>query len=244
MFIDECQDFNSDEINDFCQHGTYCWFFGDSFQSIMEFPNHTVQSVEDTAKQIGVHPQDLCINWRLTIENAKVGEHIRPHSRLSFACIKHGPKPRLVKTNAQLDKIIEYISNGNLTDVGILVYYNGQVERIRDYFLSKGIPVQWKTKDDMEIDFKSTSPKIITWHSAKGLQFNDVFIPCCGLDEYKLFVPWSHDPMTEKESALYVATTRPLENLYLLYTNNLAPLLPNSNSPVYSGNAGTNSGPF
>ena len=244
MFIDECQDFNSDEINDFCQHSTYCWFFGDSFQSIMEFPNHTVQSVEDTAKQIGVHPQYLCINWRLTIENAKVGEHIRPHSRLSFACIKHGPKPRLVKTNAQLDKIIEYISNGNLTDVGILVYYNGQVERIRDYFLSKGIPVQWKTKDDMEIDFKSTSPKIITWHSAKGLQFNDVFIPCCGLDEYKLFVPWSHDPMTEKESALYVATTRPLENLYLLYTNNLAPLLPNSNSPVYSGNAGTNSGPF
>ena len=333
MFIDECQDFNSDEINDFCQHGTYCWFFGDSFQSIMEFPKHSVQSVEDTAKQLGVHPQNLCINWRLTIENAKVGEHIRPESRLSFACIKHGPKPRLVKSNVQLDKIIEYISNGNLTDVGILVYYNDQVRQIRDYFQSRGIPVQWKAKDDMEIDFKSTSPKIITWHCAKGLQFNDVFIPCCGLDEYKqyvqwshepmtekksalltdvgilvyyndqvrqirdyfqsrgipvqwkakddmeidfkstspkiitwhcakglqfndVFIPccgldeykqyvqWSHEPMTEKKSALYVATTRPLENLYLLYTNNLAPLLPNPNSPVYSGNAGTNSGPF
>lgn len=106
-------------------------------------------------------------NWRLTIENAKVGEHIRPESRLSFACIKHGPKPRLVKSNAQLDKIIEYISNGNLTDVGILVYYNDQVKQIRDYFQSRGIPVQWKTKDEMEIDFKSTSPKIITWHCAK-----------------------------------------------------------------------------
>lgn len=244
MFIDECQDFNSDEINDFCQHGTYCWFFGDSFQSIMEFPTHPVQSVEDTAKQLGVHPQNLCINWRLTFENAKVGEHIRPESRLSFACIKHGSKPRLVKSNAQLDKIIEYISNGNLTDVGILAYYNDQVTQIRDYFQSRGIPVQWKTKDDMEIDFKSTSPKIITWHCAKGLQFNDVFIPCCGLDEYKQYVQWSHEPMTEKKSALYVATTRPLENLYLLYTNNLAPLLPNSNSPVYSGNAGTDSSPF
>lgn len=244
MFIDECQDFNSDEINDFCQHGTYCWFFGDSFQSIMEFPTHPVQSVEDTAKQLGIHPQNLCINWRLTIENAKVGEHIRPESRLSFACIKHGSKPRLVKSNVQLDKIIEYISNGNLTDVGILAYYNDQVTQIRDYFQSRGIPVQWKTKDDMEIDFKSTSPKIITWHCAKGLQFNDVFIPCCGLDEYKQYVQWPHEPMTEKKSALYVATTRPLENLYLLYTNNLAPLLPNSNSPVYSGNAGTDSGPF
>ena len=209
----------------------------------MEFPNHPIQSVEDTAKQLGVHPQDLCINWRLTIENAKVGEYIRPESRLSFACVKHGPKPRLLKSNAQLDKIIEYISNGNLTDVGILVYYTDQVKQIRDYFLSKGIPVQWKIKDDMEIDFKSTSPKIITWHCAKGLQFNDVFIPCCGLNEYRYFAPWPYEPM-ENKSVLYVATTRPLENLYLLYTNNLAPLLPNLNSPVYSGNTGTNSGPF
>lgn len=125
-----------------------------------------------------------------------------------------------------------------------MVYYNDQVKQIRDYFQSRGIPVQWKTKDEMEIDFKSTNPKIITWHCAKGLQFNDVFIPCCGLGEYKQFVPWSHEPMTEKESALYVATTRPLENLYLLYTNNLAPLLPNPTSPVYSGNTGSNSGPF
>lgn len=127
--------------------------------------------------------------------------------------------------------------------MGILVYYTDQVKQIRDYFLSKGIPVQWKTKDDMEIDFKSTSPKIITWHCAKGLQFNDVFIPCCGLNEYRQFVQWSYEPMNYK-SALYVATTRPLENLYLLYTNNLAPLLPKPNSPVYSGNAVTNSGPF
>lgn len=244
MFIDECQDFNSNDIDDFRQHGTYCWFFGDSFQSIMEFPGHPVQSVEDTAAQLGVHPQDLCINWRLTIENAKVGEYIKPESHLSFACVKHGPKPRLLMSNAQLDTIIEYISNGNLTGVGILVYYIGQVEQIRDYFLNRGIPVQWKTQDEMEIDFKSTSPKIITWHCAKGLQFNDVFIPCCGLGEYRQFVSFPYDPMIEKRSALYVATTRPLENLYLLYSNNLTHLLPKSNSTVYSGNVGTNARPF
>lgn len=159
MFIDECQDFNSDEINDFCQHGTYCWFFGDSFQSIMEFPNHPIQSVEDTAKQLGVHPQDLCINWRLTIENAKVGEYIRPESRLSFACVKHGPKPRLLKSNAQLDKIIEYISNGNLTDVGILVYYTDQVKQIRDYFLSKVFLFNGKPKMKWRLTLSQQVPK-------------------------------------------------------------------------------------
>ena len=115
---------------------------------------------------------------------------------------------------------------------------------IRDYLVSRGIPVQWKTRDNMDIDFKSTSPKIITWHCAKGLQFNDVFIPCCGLNEFKHYVNWDIDPMAENESALYVATTRPLENLYLLYTNNLAPKLPTPDSYIYAGNeAGTN-GPF
>lgn len=243
MFVDECQDFNAVEISDFRAHGQYCWFFGDTYQSIMQFDSHTVQSVEATAKQIGVHPQDLCINHRLTIENAKVGETIYPQTRLSFACMKHGPKPRLIKTVAQLDKIIELI-NGGLTDVGILVYYVGQVIQIKDYFISRGIPVQWKTHDEMTIDFKSTSPKIINWHCAKGLQFNDVFIPCCGLNEYKQYVNYPRDPMTEKIPALYVATTRPLENLYLIYSNNLASALPIESSPIYSGNTSAANGPF
>lgn len=243
MFIDECQDFNAQEIADFMAHGQYCWFFGDTYQSIMEFPDHPVQTVEATAQQIGVHPQPLGINHRLTIENAKVGEHIYPATHLSNACIKHGPKPRLIRTVSQLDKIIELVRNG-LTDVGILVYYVGQVTQIKDYFLSKGIPVQWKTHDEMNIDFKSTSPKIINWHCAKGLQFNDVFIPCCGIGEYKQYVTYNIDPMTGKIPALYVATTRPLENLYLIYTDNLAPVLPNATSPIYSGNSTEANGPF
>ncbi len=243
MFIDECQDFNKEEIEDFRNHAQYCWFFGDSNQSIMEFPNHSVQTVEETARQLGIHPQDLCINHRLTIENAKVGENIIPSSNLAFACIKHGPKPRLIKATLQLDKIIELIKNG-LTDVGILVYYNDQVTQIRDYFQQKGIPVQWKTNDTMDIDFKSTSPKIITWHCAKGLQFNDVFIPCCGIGDYLKYVSYSIEPMLDKKSALYVATTRPLENLYLLYTNKLAPTLPDISSPIYSGQFSKTNGPF
>jgi len=248
MFVDECQDFNSEEIADFKAHGTYCWFFGDSDQSIMEFPNHSVQSVEDTAHQLGVRPIDLTINHRLTIENAKIGEHIHPDSRLSFACIKHGTKPRVIKDNDQIDKIITYIENGQLSDVGILVYYNQQVENIRNYFSSRGIPVQWKTQDEMEIDFKSTSPKIITWHCAKGLQFNDVFIPCCGVGEYKKYISsnYSIDPVIDetKKSALYVSTTRPLDNLYLLYSDQLSYRLPPENSVTYSGNEINDDLPF
>lgn len=240
MFVDECQDFNAAEINDFVKHGKYCWFFGDTDQSIMCFrptgrkPGHTVQSVEDTAKQIGVRTQDLCINHRLTVENAKVGECILPKSHLSFACYKHGPKPLLLKTDKQLETIIEYIRNGNMANVGILVYYNDEVTSIRDYFAKKGIPVQWKTLDEMDIDFKTTNPIIITWHCSKGLQFPFVFIPFCGYGDYAEYVDTRfQDPVISHISALYVATTRPLEQLFMIHTGTLCNRLPPSTSDVY-----------
>ncbi len=232
MFVDECQDFNATEIDDFRSHGTYCWFFGDTNQSIMDFkptinsPGHKVQSVEETAKQLGIHSQDLCINHRLTIENALVGEYIRPESHLSFACYKHGPKPwRLNQNNqdSQLDEIIRIRQEGGLTDMGILVFYNSQVDYIREYFAKKGIPVAWKTKDAMEMDFKSTNPKVITFHCSKGLQFTDVFIPYCEKfrDEYE-------------KAALYVASTRPLNQLFLVYSYTLCSFLPPASSDIYS----------
>ena len=226
MFIDECQDFNAAEISDFRQHGQYCWFFGDTHQSIMEFPDHTVQTVEDTAMQIGVHTQNLARNHRLTIENARVGEFIYPETRLSFACYKHGPKPLQLCMNnrdSQLDEIIRIRKEGGLTDMGILVFYNNQVEYIRDYFAKKGIPVEWKTRDAMEMDFKSTNPKVITFHCAKGLQFTDVFIPYSE----------SFRDGCEK-AALYVASTRPLNQLFLVYSNNLCSFLPPATSDIYA----------
>lgn len=238
MFIDECQDFNASEIEDFKNHGEYCWFFGDTNQSIMEFPatynslGHSVQSVEQTALQLGVHPQDLCINHRLTIENAKVGEYIRPASNLSFACYKHGPKPLQIKCSNQFDEIIKIRQERGLTDIGIVVYYNKQVENIRDYFAQKGIPVAWKTKDDMEIDFKSTNPKVITFHCAKGLQFSNVFIPHCESFCYE-----------DEKSALYVASTRSLDQMYLIYSGTLCSFLPQATSDIYA-NVQVQNGPF
>lgn len=241
LFVDECQDFNSQEIDDFVKHGKYCWFFGDTNQSIMDFPprnntpGHNVQSVEETARQLNVHTQDLCINHRLTIENAKIGEYIRPNSNLSFACYKHGPKPiqrNLPIINSQLDEILRIKQEGGLTDIGILVYYNRQVDYIRDFFSKKGIPVEWKKEDAMEMDFKSTNPKVLTMHCAKGLQFTDVFIPYCEIFQYE-----------DEKAALYVATTRPLEQLYLTYSGTLCSFLPPETMNVYT-DVQTNNGPF
>lgn len=232
LFIDECQDFNAAEIDNFRVYGQYCWFFGDSEQTIMTFPDHSTQTVDATAKQLGVHAQNLGPIYRLTIENAKVGEYIKPNGHLSAACFKHGPKPQLIECLNQLDEIIRRY-NGGLTDVGILVYYGSQIEKIRNYFQEKGIPVQWKTKDSMNIDFKSKSPKVLTWHCAKGLQFSNVFIPFCGHNDDRTNPV---DPYRDKVNALYVAATRPLENLFLLHTNVLSNILPPADSDVYLNN--------
>lgn len=242
MFIDECQDFNASEIDDFVKHGQYCWLFGDTNQSIMDFkptittPGHTVQSVDETARQLGVFPpQDLCINHRLTVENAKVGEFILPQSHLSFACYKHGPKPMLLETSEQLNTIIEHIRSGNMTNVGILVFYIDEVLKIRDFFEGKGIPVQWKTHDEMDIDFKSTNPIIISWHCSKGLQFPFVFVPFCGYGDYAQFTnSMFQDPVISHIPALYVATTRPLEQMFLIHTGTLCSKLPPATSTIYA----------
>lgn len=240
LFIDECQDFSAEEIDDFKSHGTYCWFFGDSEQSIMEYRfkgEAKPQPVEKTASQLGTTPKDLCLNHRLTIENAKIGEHIKPQTHLSFACIKHGSKPMLIQSENQLDTIIDLIQINQLSNVGILVYYNDSVGILKDYFLKKGIPVEYKIHDNMQMDFKSTNPKIISWHCAKGLQLDDVFIPACGCSEHAQYQKSAHpiDPIVadEKKSALYVAATRPISNLYLLYTSNLTSNLPPASSEIY-----------
>lgn len=251
LFVDETQDFGPIDIDDFRSHGKYCWFFGDSDQSIMAFPDHPVQPIEETERQLGIQAYVLRSHHRLTIENAKVGEYILPQTQLSNACTKHGSNPKLIQTDNQLDKIIEYVESG-MTDIGILVYFNYQVTDIRNYFKSKSIPVEWKSHDYMYLDFKSTNPKIITWHCSKGVQFNNVFLPYCGVDETRNVLNIKQNPAKECRqygdlrpmiiypNALYVATTRPLENLYIIYTDNLTPRLPQEQSSIYDNNVTSN----
>jgi superfamily I DNA/RNA helicase len=62
----------------------------------------------------------------------------------------------------------------------------------------------------MDLDFKTDNPKLMTYHSAKGLQFEAVFIPMCiGGDE-------------KDRNPLYVALTRSYRDLFILFSNHLS----------------------
>lgn len=64
----------------------------------------------------------------------------------------------------------------------------------------------------MDLNWSTTNPKLMTYHSAKGAQFEAVFIPECTEGDYF-------------RNALYVAVTRTYQSLYITYTDRLSPLL-------------------
>ncbi|MCR5814783.1 MAG: ATP-binding domain-containing protein [Desulfovibrio sp.] len=97
-------------------------------------------------------------------------------------------------------------------NIGILVADNDSVLFLRDWFQNKDIKIEykWNSKADWNhsstLDFTTSIPKIMTYHSAKGLQFQTVIIPSYkGAQEEILRKP------------LYVAMTRTFRKLYVLY---------------------------
>lgn len=245
LFVDECQDFTSEEIKRFINSCDKVYFFGDTGQTIMDFREKT-QSVEDTAKMLGVPLDKLHVNYRLTKENAALAEVVGKRNDLVRHCKRNGTKPQLIAGSTfdeQLGTIIETIRRNNLTRACVLVPYNTtdsasfspnkdpklSVDYVVDYFVKHNMPVELKRNsksgDTMTLDFKSSVPKIIPWHSVKGLQFNDVFIPFCET---------TYDLVMKK--ALFVALTRAYNRLYIGYTGQPNPeLFPPVGSDIYAG---------
>lgn len=243
IFVDECQDFSRAEIQTFIDNAQYCYFFGDSEQSIYGWRTQ-VQPVEETAAMVGVDPIELFKNYRLTKQNAVLAEYVGQTHDLVNHCEREGAKPQLFTGNSineQLDAMINIIRNRNLTKVGILVPMNTKqtatnsrdtssyisVEYIKEYLDAHGIPSEAKmssdTTDMNELDFQSPTPKILTWTCAKGLQFNDVFIPFCE----NLFEE-------SRRKSLYVAITRAWNRLYIGYTGHInTAFFPPENSDCY-----------
>lgn len=235
MIVDECQDFTREQINELREYGEYCFFFGDTAQSIMGFHNPTLP-VEETAHLLGVSADPLYFNYRLTKAIAKLVEPVGNVEDLELKCKRDGEKPNLILAptfDAQLDRIAEIIRNRALTNVGILLPYNTEdkgsmsVEYVKDYLKNKGVTCEFKYNVNqataMDLDFHSTNPKIMTWWCAKGLQFKDVFIPGCETS-------FSSD----KRAALYVAMTRCSERLYIGYSGTLCDFFPKPSSPIYN----------
>lgn len=151
-------------------------------------------------------------------------------------------KPRFIRYDSfekQMEAIVRIIYNNNLTDVGILIPDGHKIREALDVLqrcdaeirasnilldLQRGgNPMNFDVKYNDKLDwrngketlnFNTNNPKLMTYHSAKGLQFETVFLPDF------------HDPGDPNwQKAIYVAMTRTCRNLYVMYSGEMPAIL-------------------
>ena len=120
-----------------------------------------------------------------------------------------------------------------MKNVGILVPNNDLVLSTMKSFNELQFPCEFKynagyndKRNRVTLDFTTNIPKLMTYHSAKGLQFETVFLPF-------------YNGATDKEArkALYVAMTRTYRFLYIMYSGGtLSQPLQNVPSYLYDKN--------
>ena len=233
--VDEIQDFTRDEIEEFIKATRkHFFFFGDSAQSIYKDFKETIP-VEDILYEFPQYRSstktfDLYRNYRLPISVAKlaqyVGENLPPIVSSVYQS-KERQLPFLLKyqnEQQQIEAIVKIVKDRSLTDVGIFMPDRTSVERLHDMFKKNNVDIEVRyNKDGGSVDtlnFKTTLPKIMTYHSAKGLQFETVFIP---------MLP----SIIQNRSALYVAMTRTYHYLYMMYSGSMPNLLLNASPEDY-----------
>lgn len=217
LIVDEAQDFSKEDILLFKSKATKALLlYGDSAQQLYKFfTNKTAISMDDMAYITKFPTEQLVFNHRLPKKIARLAEYINnENDDLENRCRKEGNElPKILKynsLNAELDAIAEIIKNRNFEDVGILSRNNNDVEKVADYLRRKGLNVEAKVNDNVELNFNSSNPKIMTYHSSKGLQFEVVFLPECTISSQ------------DDRNPLYVAITRTYQSLYIMHSGNLS----------------------
>lgn len=217
LIVDEAQDFSKEDILLFKDKAQKALLlYGDSAQQLYKFfTDKTAISMDDMVYITKFPTEQLVFNHRLPKKIARLAEYINnENDDLENRCRKEGVElPKLLRYSslfAQLDAIIDIIKNRNFEDVGILLRNNADVKRVADYLTSKEIKVEAKVNDKVELNFNSSNPKIMTYHSSKGLQFEAVFLPECTASG------------TDDRNPLYVAITRTYQSLYIMHSGNLS----------------------
>ena len=236
VIVDEIQDFSEEEIREFigATHSNF-FFFGDTAQSIYDGIKTTLP-VEDIRMVIqearGAKSFSLYRNYRLPKPVARVVQSVGVDLDAYEEATYKSPEtaiPRFINYNdedAQISAIHRVIRDRELEDVAILLPRNDDVVRVYNKLTKLGLNCEKKAGMAMDLNFTTTNPKIMTYHSAKGLQFEAVFLPF--VERYP-----AADTVSDRKK-LYVAMTRTYRYLYVMYSGSLpAPLL-NVDTSLYA----------
>lgn len=217
IIVDEAQDFSKEDILKFKSKSKKALLlYGDSAQQLYKFlQDKETVSMEEIAYFTGFPTEQLVFNHRLPKKVARLAEYISStNDDLEGRCRVEGiEKPKILKFSSfetQLDAVAEIIRNRNFEDVGIFFRNNIDVEKAYNYLKRKGLNVEAKFNKTIDLNFNSDNPKLITYHSSKGLQFEAVFLPDCNCSD------------DDDRNPLYVALTRTYQSLYIMHSGNLS----------------------
>lgn len=221
IIVDEIQDFEREDISQFKKAAKKAFFFwGDSAQSIYRGLKET-QDILSIAAEARIQPETLVFNHRLPKKIARLAARLICDDDLVQRCRKEGAElPRILRyptLGEQLDVAMQQIKNRRITDAAILLPTNILVNKAYEYLKKKGHTIEAKFDDkrdnssfQLDLNFNTDNPKLLTYHSAKGLQFEAVFLPEC------------NPPDVMSVESLYVATTRSYRYLFVMYSNKLS----------------------
>ena len=224
VIVDEAQDFKTEEIRAFIGAANCnVFFYGDTAQSIyrMRVPMEKIPRLFPYDH----NPQTLQLyrNHRLPKAVAKVVQHIGqglPRYVESVYKSTERAIPYLLASDRmdnQLNDIKTIIKARHLSDVAVLLPKNEMVKDVGGRLIELGLDIEMKYRENdhyyYTLDFATDNVKVMTYHSAKGLQFENVFLPCIeGL--------WDGG-----NKLLYVAATRTYKNLFLMYSGEMPAVL-------------------
>jgi len=241
LIIDEGQDFSISDYqqNFIAQANKAITIFGDTSQQLYR---QRGTSIDNIVSAFGYSHLDLNYNYRIPKTVARVAQNIPdPHlDLLTYNRKNHGnsdypsfPKPIIKKCESkeeELEYILKIIETEGMDDAAILLPNNKLIEDVHKLFSERGIGTQVRYKVDLPenrtagiypmfrtidtLDFANPDLlSILTYHSAKGTEFDNVFIP------------FADDNMGLERNPFYVAVTRSSNRLYITYSRKLTSLL-------------------
>lgn len=238
IIVDEIQDFTREEIQEFINATRkHFLFFGDTAQSIYRQYGKQTMTIAQIAAMTGLNTLQLFNNYRLPRPVAKitqdyVGVDVQEYKEKVYQN-KETELPHLIhfdNEQKQIEALLRLVKDNVGRNIGILLSNNPEVIRISQEFMDNDVECEFKyNKGDNDfdyvdnLDFNTVLPKILTYHSAKGLQFDLVILP--------MYNGANDD---ESRKALYVAMTRTMHSLFVLYsTQSLLPPLDRVPSHLY-----------
>lgn len=215
IIIDEVQDFSLTELKSIINKAEKGYFlFGDNGQQIYPERTNNMNVIKEIEKSLKIDLFCLERTFRVPKRIANFASCIdKRNTNIAQNCYRsEGDKPRIIEfsnVDSEVLYIINLINQEGWKNVGILLKNNNDVREFVELMRKYSMICEYKIGTESTLDFTRETPKVMTFHSAKGMEFERVFIPRC-----------SHNDNPKRygyREALFVAITRAKETVIISY---------------------------